>query len=98
VFTVTFLVYLLAFAAILSGVSEIMTGIRLRRQIEGEWALIVGGLLWLVLGVLLLGSPLLAAGVLVYTVSFLAIIAGVILLFLAFKARGIAKSIVSGTE
>lgn len=93
VFTVTFLVYLLAFAAIMSGVSEIVTGIRLRKQIEGELALIVGGILWLVLGVCLLGSPLFAASLLVYTVSFLAIIGGVVLLFLAFKARGIAKSV-----
>ena len=45
VFTARFLIYLLAFAAIISGVSNIASGIRLRKEIDNEWALVLGGVL-----------------------------------------------------
>jgi uncharacterized membrane protein HdeD (DUF308 family) len=51
------LLYLVAFWAILTGVMEIGTAIRLRRRIENEWLLALGGTASLGIGALLLFFP-----------------------------------------
>ena len=93
VFTATFLIYLLAFSAIVSGFSGIFTGFRLRKEIDSEWAMIIGGVLWLLFGLMLLGRPLLSAAVLVNVIAAFSVVGGVILLILAFKARKLATAL-----
>ena len=51
------LLYLIAFWAILTGVFEIAAGIRLRKVIANEWALILIGALSLLFGALILSAP-----------------------------------------
>lgn len=92
VFTATFLVYLLAFSAIVSGISEIVTGIRLRKEIDDEWAMLLGGGLWLLLGICLLSRPLLSAVVLVQIIAVFSIVGGIVLLGLAWKARSLGEA------
>lgn len=90
------LLYIIGFWAILTGIFEISAAIRLRREITGEWALGLGGLASLVFGILLIVFP--GAGVLsvIWLIGAYAIAFGVLLLFVAFRLRGMGPGPVLG--
>ena len=87
------LLYLIAAWAIVTGIMEIVAAIRLRRELVGEWALILSGVLSFIFGVLLVVIPA-RAGLLSLTwlIGIYAIAFGVIMLVLAFRVRGLARS------
>ena len=91
--TGTFLVYVLAFSAILSGVLEIVAAIQDRKQIEGEGWLILGGAITLLFGVVLLISPLSFGLFMVRVLGAFAIFSGVSLIVFAFRLRGLGKKL-----
>ena len=86
------LLYFIAAWAIVSGILEIAGAIRLRREIEGEWALGLSGALSLLFGVLLVVIPA-PAGLLslVWLIGAYALAFGVLLLVLAFRLRGASE-------
>jgi uncharacterized membrane protein HdeD (DUF308 family) len=86
---VTALVLLLFIAiwAIIIGVMQIWGAIQLRKEIEGEWLLILSGLLSVAFGVLLLVQPGAGALALVWIIGWYAILAGCIYIALAFRLR-----------
>jgi len=86
IFTTTFLVYFMGFLILVSGISSIATGFRLRKT-SGEWAMILGGILAVLLALLLLSNPILTTGVFVSTLGFFAILGGIILVVHSFKIR-----------
>jgi uncharacterized membrane protein HdeD (DUF308 family) len=73
--------------AILMGVAEIVAAIRLRKVITGEWALVLAGTLAVAFGILLIARPVAGALALVLWIGAYAIIAGVLLITLAFRVR-----------
>jgi len=81
------IVYLVAAWAIVTGVLEIAAGIKLRKIIEGEWMLILAGVLALVLGFYIASRP--QAGVLLLAtwLGVYAIFSGILLMMLAFRIR-----------
>lgn len=84
------LLYMVAAWAILTGIFEIISAIRLREEIEGELWLGLSGLASLVFGVLLVVIPA-PAGLLtlVWLVGIYALVFGVIMIILAFRVRGL---------
>ena len=82
------LLYFVAAWAIVTGVLEIVGAIRLRREIEGEWALVLSGVLSVLFGILLAVLPA-PAGLLslLWLVGAYAVVFGVMLIVLAFRVR-----------
>lgn len=85
--TAKVLVLLLAIWLILAGVYRIVFAIRVRRQIEGEWLLIVSGLLAIVLGVMMFGNPLGGVAVTTLWIGIGSLIYGVLQVVVAFRLR-----------
>ena len=81
------LLYLIAAWAIVTGVSEIIAAIRLRKFITGEWLLVVAGALSVLFGIFLVVFP--GAGALAVTlwIGTYAIMAGILLIALGFRLR-----------
>jgi uncharacterized membrane protein HdeD (DUF308 family) len=82
------LLYVIAAFAIVRGVTEIAAAIRLRKEIDNEWLLILAGAASLVFGVLLFLFPGAGALALVLYIGAMAIVIGVIEAVLGFKLRG----------
>ncbi|MDQ7262858.1 HdeD family acid-resistance protein [Paracoccus sp. PS-1] len=87
----TALAFILWMAAwgVVAGVFRIIAAIRLRDEIEGEWALGLSGLLLVVWGVLMALVP--AAGLLgiAWLIGLFALLIGVAMIVLAFRLRGL---------
>ena len=81
------LLLLIAAWAIVSGVFEIIGAIRLRKEIDNEWMLILHGVITVLFGVLLLASPVSGALAMIWVIGAYAILAGVILSVLAFRLK-----------
>jgi uncharacterized membrane protein HdeD (DUF308 family) len=60
----------------------------LRREIEGEWALILGGVLSVIFGIILAVLPGVGLLTLVWLIGIYAIVFGIALIVLAFRVRG----------
>jgi uncharacterized membrane protein HdeD (DUF308 family) len=81
------LVTFIAVWAIVLGVMEIYGAIKLRKEIEGEWFLILNGALSVAFGILILWRPMTGALALIYIIGAYAIILGVIYLMFGFKLK-----------
>jgi uncharacterized membrane protein HdeD (DUF308 family) len=82
--------YVIGTWAILTGVLEIGTAIRLRREIRNEWMLALSGLLSLAFGVLVWMHPFAGALAVVWWIGAYAIVFGGLLVGLGFRMRHIA--------
>ena len=73
--------------AIVSGIFEIVGAIRLRKEIDNEWMLILHGVISVIFGVLLMAMPVPGALAMVWVIGAYAIAAGIILCVLAFRLK-----------
>jgi len=81
------LVFLIAAWAILVGVLEFSAAIRLREEIQGEWALALVGIVSVLFGLALIAFPRSGALAVVWTIGIFAILSGISQLFLGFRLR-----------
>src|SRR5262245_29344153 len=90
------LLFVVAAWAILTGVIRIGAAIRLRKQIRGEWFLILNGALSVLLGILIMVIPGAGLVTLMWWLGAYATIYGITLLTLAFKLRSHRTRLGSG--
>jgi uncharacterized membrane protein HdeD (DUF308 family) len=81
------LLFYIAVWAIAKGVLEIVTAFRMRKEVEGEWLLALGGFTSVALGVFLMVRPQAGALALLWLIATYAIVFGILLTLLAFKVR-----------
>jgi len=93
--TAIILVYFIAARALVVGVVEIAAAVALRREVSNEWLLILKGIFALLFGLILLIAPGAGALAMVLMIGIYAIIAGVLLLLVAFRLRSWGKSTLS---
>jgi uncharacterized membrane protein HdeD (DUF308 family) len=83
------LLYLIAFWAIVTGVFEIITAIRLRHEIRGEWMMALIGILSIALGFLMVAFPLAGALSVVLMIGAFVFATGALMIALGFKLRSL---------
>ena len=88
------LLFYIAIWAIGTGVLEIVVAIRLRKEIKNEWLLILGGIASVAFGIILVAQPAAGALGVLWLIATYAVIFGIILVVLAFKARSFAQRLV----
>jgi uncharacterized membrane protein HdeD (DUF308 family) len=81
-----FLVVISAWA-LLTGIAEIVTAIRLRRHLRGEWMLAASGILSIAFGVLLAANPGPGALAVTWLIGLYAILFGALLVALGFQLQ-----------
>jgi uncharacterized membrane protein HdeD (DUF308 family) len=81
--------------AITSGALQIVSAIQLRREIEGEWLLMLNGLLAVAFGLLLFARPGAGAMAIVTILGVFAIVSGGALILLGWRARSFVHAAAS---
>jgi uncharacterized membrane protein HdeD (DUF308 family) len=82
------IIYIAAWALMI-GATEIALAIKLRREVKGEWFLILMGLASIVFAVMLLWNPLPGALALVWLIGSYAIVFGILGIILGFRLRSL---------
>ncbi|ARQ02598.1 HdeD family acid-resistance protein [Pseudorhodoplanes sinuspersici] len=85
--TAVILLMFVAAWAIVTGVMEIWGAVKLRKEIEGEWLLILAGLLSVAFGLILIVQPGAGALALVWLIAWFAVLFGAVNIALAFRLR-----------
>lgn len=86
--TTLVLLYIIASWAVIRGVLEISVALKLRKEIQGEFWLILAGALSIVFGGLLFAFPGTGALAIVMWIGAFAIVFGIVLMALAFRLKG----------
>jgi len=77
----------IAFWAVATGILELIAAAQLRKLIQGEWLLVLGGLASIAFGVLMVVFPLVGAITVIYVIGVYAIFFGVVLTGFALRLR-----------
>jgi len=85
--TAVALIVIIAVWAVFTGVLEIAAGVRIRREVRGEWILYLAGAASVLFGLFLMISPGSGALALTWLIGAYALAFGVILVVLAFRLR-----------
>ena len=94
--TAVVLLFWIAAWAIVTGVLEIISAIRLRKEISGEFWMILGGAVSILFGVYAFVRPGAGALAVIWVIAIYAIAFGITLVVLAFKVRNIHRRLPAG--
>lgn len=90
--TALVLLYLIAAWAVITGVLEIAGAIELRKLIEHEWLLAIGGVCSILFGGIMAFNPGAGALALLWVIGSYAIVFGVVLIVLGFRLRSLGEA------
>ncbi len=82
------IIYIAAWA-LMVGATEIAFAIKLRREIKGEWFLILMGLASIVFAILLLWNPIAGAAAVIWLIAWYAVVLGILAIFFGFRLRSL---------
>jgi len=83
------LVIYVAAWALMIGASEIVLAVKLRREIKGEWFLILMGLISIIFAVMLLWNPAAGAAALIWLIAWYAVVFGILGVIFGFRLRSL---------
>jgi uncharacterized membrane protein HdeD (DUF308 family) len=92
--TGTILAILVGLWALFKGLIELMAGIALRDEIQGEWILILAGILTLAFGVFALLLPFTESVAAIWMLGLYALLNGTLWVVIGFEARSLAEELV----
>lgn len=87
------LLLFIGFWALVKGILEIVEAIQLRKEIEGEWLMILSGLASILFAIIVLLRPGAGALAIAWIVGIYAFLFGLISIFLGLKLRGLKKAV-----
>jgi uncharacterized membrane protein HdeD (DUF308 family) len=82
------IIYIAAWALMI-GATEIAFAIKLRREIKGEWFLILMGLASIVFAILLLWNPIAGAAAVIWLIAWYAVVLGILAVFFGFRLKAL---------
>ena len=88
-FVLTFLLYFIAFWAIIAGIFQIYYAIKLRKVIPHEWLAILNGVFTLIFGIFVLYNIFAGALAIVMVFGIYAIISGILMIVLSFRVKSL---------
>jgi uncharacterized membrane protein HdeD (DUF308 family) len=87
------LTYVIAAWAVVVGILEIISAIRLREEIDNEWWLILTGILAVIFGILVFTNVLAGIVTIAFVFGIFAIVIGILSIVLAFRVRDFGTKI-----
>jgi uncharacterized membrane protein HdeD (DUF308 family) len=87
-FTEAVIIYLIAIWALVSGIGQLYSAMKIRKDVEGEWMPILIGIVSIVLAVLLFVRPLEAAATVMWLVGLFVLVIGILWIVMGFRVRG----------
>jgi len=88
--------YTIAIWAVATGILEIVTAIRLRKEVKGEWLVGLTGVVSIVLGIALVMLPLAGLVAWVWVIGAYSIVFGVILIALGWRLKSVGSALPTG--
>ncbi len=88
---------LIAIWAIAKGIVEIIEAIQLRKEIEGEWALILTGILSILFGLFVLARPGAGALALIWVIALYSYMFGILQILIGFRLRRLKGDLEGGS-
>jgi uncharacterized membrane protein HdeD (DUF308 family) len=86
------LVIIIAAWALVTGVMELIFAFKANQDSAIRWMFAISGILSLILGALMLAQPIIGALVIVWVIGAYAVLAGILLIILGFRLRGVKAS------
>jgi len=86
------LLWLIGIWALVRGIGEIVAAIQIRKEVEGEWAIALSGVVSVLFGIFVLARPGAGALAMVWIIAIYAFANGILKLMLGFKLRRVKKT------
>ena len=91
-YILSFTLYFIAFWALLAGIFQIYSAIKLRKVIQNEWLLILNGIISIIFALLIFSNVVAATGAIIMVIGIYAIISGIMMIMASFRIKGLKKS------
>jgi len=91
--TAVFLLYFIAFWALITGVFEIIYAIGQWKTLPGKGWILIGGILSIIIGCILLANPVAGALALMWVIAFYLVLFGIMLIIFSFVQLGKGKPV-----